>query len=82
VVVNSKEVLELFKDHTLKLVLQGHLHYYETLHVFGTDYVTGGSVAAAWWKGPYLGTEEGFLLMKVKNDQVTWEYVDYGWEVK
>jgi len=82
VVVNSKEVLELFKDHKLKLVLQGHLHYYETMHVFGTDYVTGGSVAASWWEGPYLGTEEGFLLLKAKGDQVTWEYVDYGWEVK
>jgi 3',5'-cyclic AMP phosphodiesterase CpdA len=81
VVVNSKEILDLFKGHNLKLVLQGHLHYYETLHVFGTDYVTGGSVAAAWWEGPYLDTEEGFLLLKVVDDNVTWEYVDYGWEV-
>lgn len=82
VVVNSKEVLDLFEGHNLKLVLQGHLHYYETMHVFGTDFVTGGSVAAAWWKGPYLGTEEGFLLLKVKDNKVTWEYVDYGWDVK
>jgi Icc protein len=80
VVVNSKEVLDLFKDHNLKLVLQGHLHYYETLYVFGTNYVTAGSVAAAWWKGPYLGTEEGFLLLNVKGEDVSWEYVDYGWE--
>ena len=70
VVVNSKEVLDLFKGHNLKLVLQGHLHYYETLFVFGTNYVTGGSVAGAWWEGPYLGTEEGFLLLKVKGDEV------------
>ena len=82
VVVNSKEVLDLFQNHNLKLVLQGHLHYYETLFVFGTNYVTGGSVAAAWWEGPYLGTEEGFLMVKVKGDEVSWEYVDYGWAVK
>ena len=81
VVVNSKEVIELFRDHNLKLVLQGHLHYYEYLHVFGTSYVTGGAVAAAWWEGPYLDTEEGFLLLKVKGDEGVWEYVDYGWEV-
>lgn len=81
VVVNSKEVIDLFKDHNLKLVLQGHLHYYETLHVFGTSYVTGGSVAAAWWEGPYLDTEEGFLMLKVKDNDVTWEYIDYGWQV-
>jgi 3',5'-cyclic-AMP phosphodiesterase len=80
VVVNSKEVLDLFKGHDLKLVLQGHLHYYESLFVFGTSYVTGGSVAAAWWEGPYLDTEEGFLLLKAKGNDVSWEYVDYGWE--
>jgi 3',5'-cyclic-AMP phosphodiesterase len=82
VVVNSKEVLDLFKGHKLKLVLQGHLHYYETMHVFGTDFVTGGSVAASWWEGPYLGTEEGFLLLKAKGNEVSWEYVDYGWNVE
>ena len=81
VVVNSKEVLDLFKEHNLKLVLQGHLHYYETMHVFGTDYVTGGSIAGAWWEGPYLDTEEGFVLVKVKGDEVVWDYVDYGWDV-
>jgi 3',5'-cyclic AMP phosphodiesterase CpdA len=81
VVVNSKEVIELFKDHNLKLVLQGHLHYYETLHVYGTDYVTAGAVSAKWWQGPYLGTEEGFLLLKVVDDKVSWEYVDYDWSV-
>jgi len=81
VVVNSKELLDLFKGHELKLVLQGHLHYYETMHVFGTDYITGGSVAASWWEGPYHGTEEGFLLLKVIGEDLSWEYVDYGWNV-
>jgi 3',5'-cyclic AMP phosphodiesterase CpdA len=82
VIVNSKEVLGLFKEHNLKLVLQGHLHYYETMHAFGTDYITAGSVAAAWWEGPYYGTEEGFLLVKVKGVDATWDYVDYGWEAQ
>jgi Icc protein len=82
VVVNSKEVIDLFKGHNLKLVLQGHLHYYETMHVFGTDYITGGAVSASWWEGPYLGTEEGFVLLKAKGNNVTWEYVDYGWNVE
>jgi len=82
VVVNSKEVLDLFKDHNLKLVLQGHLHYYESMYAFGTSFVTAGSVAAAWWDGPYYGTEEGFLLLKVVDDEISWEYVDYGWEAQ
>jgi 3',5'-cyclic AMP phosphodiesterase CpdA len=81
VVVNSKEVLGLFKGHNLKLVLQGHLHYLEQMKVFGTDYITSGAVSAAWWEGPYLDTEEGFLLLKVKGEEISWEYVDYGWNV-
>jgi 3',5'-cyclic-AMP phosphodiesterase len=81
VIVNSKEVEDLFKGHNLQLVLQGHLHYYEYMYVFGTTYITGGSVAAKWWEGPYLGTEEGFVLLKVQDGKLSWEYVDYGWNV-
>jgi 3',5'-cyclic AMP phosphodiesterase CpdA len=81
VIVNAKDILKLFKGHNLKLVLQGHLHYYETMHAMGTSFVTGGSVAAKWWEGPYEGTEEGFLLLKVKDSDVTWEYIDYGWVI-
>jgi UDP-2,3-diacylglucosamine pyrophosphatase LpxH len=80
IVVNAKQVDELFKNHNLKLVLQGHLHYYEDLHVFGTSYVTAGAVSGSWWEGPYMSIEEGFLLVKVKGKEATWEYVDYGWE--
>jgi Icc protein len=81
VVVNGKEVRELFRDHNLKLVLQGHLHYFESIKVFGTEYITAGSVAGEWWEGTYMDTEEGFLLLKVKGEDVDWEYVDYGWDV-
>ena len=73
--------MKLFKRHNLKLVLQGHLHYYEELFVFGTRYVTGGAVSAAWWRGPYLGTEEGFVKVEVMGDEFTTEYIDYGWTV-
>ncbi|MBW6461116.1 MAG: hypothetical protein K0B08_11155, partial [Bacteroidales bacterium] len=80
VVINAKEVTGLFKDHNLRLVLQGHLHIYETIHILGIQYITAGAVSGAWWEGPYYGTEEGFLLVKVNGDDFTWEYVDYGWE--
>jgi len=80
VVTNAKEVTELFKDHNLRLVLQGHLHIYETIHILGIQYITAGAVSGSWWTGPYYGTEEGFLLVKVNGDDFTWEYVDYGWD--
>jgi len=79
VINNSKELFELFNEHNLKLVLQGHLHYLEDIFVHGTHFITGGAVSGAWWEGPYMGTEEGFLLIKVKGDDFEWEYVDYGW---
>jgi 3',5'-cyclic AMP phosphodiesterase CpdA len=81
VVINSKEVLDLFKGYNLKLVLQGHLHTVEDIYVDGVHFITGGSVAAAWWKGPNLGFEEGFMLISVNGDSFDWKYIDYGWEV-
>jgi 3',5'-cyclic-AMP phosphodiesterase len=82
VVENSKEVLDLFSSHNLKLVLQGHLHYYEDLNIQGkTRFITAGAVSARWWRGPNFGMEEGFLIVKLIGDEVITEYFDYGWEV-
>ncbi|MBN3034236.1 MAG: metallophosphoesterase [Bacteroidales bacterium] len=80
VIINSKEVLDLFKGHSLRLVLQGHLHYVEDIHVDGIRFITGGAVCARWWHGPRNGMEEGFMLIHVNGDDIRWEYVDYGWE--
>jgi len=82
VVTNSKEVLKLFEDHNLKLVLQGHLHYLEDIYVFRTHFITAGAVSGRWWRGPNLETEEGFLMVEVNGGDFEWEYVDYGWEVQ
>ena len=41
VITNSKEVLDLFKGKNLKLILQGHLHYYEDIFALNTHYITG-----------------------------------------
>jgi Icc protein len=80
VITNSKPVLDLFKGRNLKLVLQGHLHYYEDIFAFNTHYVTGGSVAGAWWEGSYLGTKEGFLQVKITGRKFVSEYLNYGWK--
>lgn len=80
VVENAREVLDLFTDHNLKLVLQGHLHYQEDIEVYGTHFITVGAVSARWWNGPNHGVEEGFLMVDVKGGDFSYEYVDYGWE--
>lgn len=81
VVVNSKEVIDLFSRHNLKLVLQGHLHMVEDIYIDGIHFITGGAVSAGWWKGPNLGCEEGYMLFNVKVDEFSWKYVDYNWVV-
>lgn len=82
VIINGKEVIDLFQDHNLKLVLQGHLHLVEDIYIDDIHFITGGAVAAAWWTGPYRDDEEGFILVKVKGNEFDWEYIDYKWEAK
>lgn len=82
VVENSKEVLDLFSGHNLKLVLQGHLHYFEDINIQNKiRFVTGGAVSARWWRGPNDGMEEGFLIVKVQGSTLNSEYFDFHWEV-
>ena len=80
VVTNNMEVLELFRNHNLMLVLQGHLHVSERLLWRGTTFITGGAICARWWRGPWHGTEEGFNVITLQDNRIEWEYIDYGWE--
>ncbi len=79
---NFKDIWDMFGKKNLKLVLQGHQHLYEEIKTLGVQFITGGAVSASWWGGSYHGTEEGYVLVTVKEDTFDWEYVDYGWEVK
>ncbi|HSN54679.1 MAG TPA: metallophosphoesterase [Candidatus Sulfomarinibacteraceae bacterium] len=79
VVVNNREVLELFADHNLLLVLQGHLHVDEMLRWRSTTFITGGAVSGKWWRGSWHGTPEGFGVVTLRPDRVEWEYKSYGW---
>jgi 3',5'-cyclic AMP phosphodiesterase CpdA len=80
-IANSKEVLDLFMPYKLRLVLQGHLHYYESISIYDrVHFVTAGAVSARWWNTREADPlQEGFLLVHTKGDQVSWEYVDYHW---
>lgn len=80
VVNNSKEVLDLFSKHNLKLVLQGHLHIFENLYVHNIRFVTGGAISGWKWKGANKGTEEGFVSVKIKVNDIKCHYIDYGWK--
>jgi 3',5'-cyclic AMP phosphodiesterase CpdA len=82
VITNALDVLLLLYEYNLKLVLQGHLHFLEDIYVGDkTHFITGGAVSANWWKGPRGTMEEGFVVVKVKGDDLDWEYIDFGWEI-
>ena len=80
VVVNNREVLELFADRNLLLVLQGHLHVAEMLRWQGATFITGGALCGKWWRGAWHGTGEGFGVLTLRPDRVDWEYRGYGWK--
>lgn len=69
---NSQYVLELFKDHNLKMVLQGHNHIYMNLFIGGIQFISGGSTS--YHPGP--GTDDdGFLLVHIKEKRAEAEFI-------
>ncbi len=66
---NTHDVLKLFKNKNLKLVLQGHVHYFEALNVLNkTMFISAPSVSG----------EEGFIRIDVKDNDFEYHYIDYG----
>lgn len=80
VVVNNREVLSVFENHNLVLVLQGHTHVAEMIHWRGITFLTGGAISGNWWRGAYHGTQEGFSVLTLNHDNIIWDYIDYGWD--
>ena len=81
VITNSLEVLSLFMEHNLRLVLQGHLHFLEDIFVQNRiHFITAGAVSGRWWSNkPESLPQEGFLLLHLDGEEVDWDYVDFGW---
>jgi 3',5'-cyclic-AMP phosphodiesterase len=80
---NRNEILDIFHDHNLKLVLQGHLHWVEDIFVYetGTRFITGGAVAGRpSWRGFRNGEPPGFLVINIKGQEISWDFIDYGWK--
>jgi len=80
-VTDTKKLFDLLDGYNLKLVLQGHQHILEEIRERGRLFITGGGICASWWYRPLAGTQEGYLLVNVDNeDNLSYEYIDYGWE--
>jgi 3',5'-cyclic AMP phosphodiesterase CpdA len=82
-VKNGKQFREMVEKHNVKAVFQGHTHVVEEISYLGVRYITGGAVCGDWWKGPRLGVHpEGFVAATVKDDDLSWRYVPYGWHAR
>ena len=82
VVHNSNDVIALFSNHRLKLILQGHLHIFEKIFMKDMWVITGGAVSSRWWQGKNNGMEEGFTKLKLfHNGEVEAIYHAIDWEV-
>ncbi|MDC6390425.1 metallophosphoesterase [Maribacter sp. PR1] len=87
-IYNRDEILKLFNDLDLKLVLQGHMHWIEDINLQNkTRFITGGSVAGrpSWRRKNNRNDgihydEEGFMVIHVKNGNISWNYIDNKWE--
>jgi 3',5'-cyclic AMP phosphodiesterase CpdA len=79
-IVNAHQVAPILQGNAVKLVLAGHLHINETFTYKGIEYSTVGAVSGNWWRGARDGFEEGYARLEFRGDQVSWEYVDYGWQ--
>ncbi len=76
-VSNRYEVMEIFKEHNLRLLLHGHIHWLEDVYLNGNiHFITGGAVSGDTWKGTkYI--DKGFLKINIKGENVTWQYIHY-----
>lgn len=77
-VTNSQDVLSVLAPYNVKAVLQGHTHIRENVLYNGCQFITSGAVCGNWWKGARLGHPEGFAVLTVKGDTVSWRYETYG----
>ena len=80
-ITERKDVLYLFWEHNLKLILQGHLHFLEEIYLNEqVHFITAGAVSGRWWKNrPESNPEEGFLMIYVNGEDIDYDYIDYGW---
>lgn len=80
VVKNGRQFQEMIQGWNVKAVFQGHTHVVEEVSYLGAHYITGGAVCGDWWKGKRLGVHpEGFVVVNVSGENLSWRYVPYGW---
>lgn len=79
-VTNVRDVLAALAPYKVKAVLQGHTHICEVVRFKDTQFITSGAVSGNWWRGKRFGFDEGFAVLTIKGEEISWRYETYGWE--
>jgi 3',5'-cyclic-AMP phosphodiesterase len=79
-VANAPDVLEVLATANVIAVLQGHTHINEVVDYKTTRYITSGAVCGNWWRGPRMGTPEGYTVIRIHDGKVTPRYETYGFQ--
>jgi 3',5'-cyclic AMP phosphodiesterase CpdA len=78
---DAAELIALFRQHNVRLLVSGHIHLYDQVIYNGMTFICDGSVCANWWKGPYHETAEGFGVFDLYPDgRFTHEYRTFAWK--
>jgi Icc protein len=77
-VANSSQILPLLERYGVMVLLQGHTHIVESVRHHGIEYLTGGAVCGAWWRGAQFGDREGVTLVTVEDGSISSRYVPTG----
>ena len=81
--VDSHKIIKLFDKKNLRLILQGHLHYFEALDIMNkTTVITAPSVSGKWWQGKQHDIEEGFIKLDIDGEKIRYSYIHYQWDAK
>lgn len=77
-IIGKNKVMELIKTHNVRLVLQGHHHFWEDILVLGrTRFIIGGAIAG---RPSWRGTENGprsFLQFSIQNGDISYRNIAY-----
>jgi len=77
----AEELINLFAQHNVKLVLQGHAHENERTTVRGIEFVSSVSVCGSWWRsgeGFERGVDNaprGYRTIEVRAGNISHRYV-------
>lgn len=79
-VTNADAITDLFAQHKVRLVLQGHMHENERTVVKGVEYVESISLSGSWFKSGAAmergvdGAPRGYRIVSVDGTRVTHRY--------